>query len=180
MLPTTKISLDAKNAIRLSEIRRSDLPDFVQHLNDRDIYLATSRIPHPYRRSDGKDFLRSVRQATKKFGHPVHFAIRSESKQLIGVFGFDNLVYDHSVEIGYWLAKPHWSQGIMTDVVGAMCQYAIDAWNLVRIGARVRAGNVASARVLAKNRFQLEGLLRKAERKEDKFFNLQTFARIVE
>ena len=40
MLPTTKISLDAKNAIRLSEIRRSDLPDFVQHLNDRDIYLA--------------------------------------------------------------------------------------------------------------------------------------------
>ena len=66
----------------------------------------------------------------------------------------------------------------MTHVVGAGCQYAIGEWNLVRIGARVFEGNTASACVLAKNDFQLEGLMRKVEKKDDKFVNLQLFSRV--
>ena len=180
MLSTMKFSLDVKEGICLSEIRANDLTDFVRNLNDRDIYRTTARIPYPYRKSDGRKFFRLTRRATRKWGHPVHFAIRSESKELIGVFGFDKLVYDHSAEIGYWLAKSYWNRGVMTGVVGTMCRYAVDAWNLVRIAARVREGNEASARVLAKNQFQLEGLLRKAERKDGQFFDMQTFSRIVD
>lgn len=178
MTTTSAFHLNVNGAIHLSEIRATDVTAFVRYLNEREIYVQTSRIPHPYLKADAKKFLRIARQATKRFGHPVHFAIRDLQGQLIGACGFDNLVYDHSTEIGYWLAKPYWGQGIMTDVVGVICEYAINEWNLVRIAARVFEGNIASANVLCKNGFQLEGLLRKVERKDGQFFNLEIYSRV--
>ena len=175
---TASFHLNVNDSIYLSDIRSGDLSALVRFLDEWDIYRYTSRIPHPYLKPDAKKFLRLARQATRRFGHPIHFAIRNESAQLIGAVGFGKLVSGHSTEIGYWLAKPYWKQGIMTHVVGAACQYAMDEWNLVRIAARVFEGNTASACVLTKNGFQLEGLMRKVEKKDGKFVNLQLFSRV--
>ncbi len=41
--------------IHLSEVRPSDKDALVSHLNDRDIYDRTLRIPFPYTEKDAND-----------------------------------------------------------------------------------------------------------------------------
>ena len=173
---TSEVVIQVNDRIHLSEIRSSDKSAFVEHLNDKDICDRTLRIPHPYTKSDAEHFVGIVAEATAKHGHPVHFAIRDKPEQLIGGYGFDGLSYGHRAEIGYWLAKPYWGQGIMTDVVRAACDFAVEEWNLARITAHVFEFNGASARVLEKNGFEFEGLLRKHHKKDGKFLDSKLYA----
>jgi [ribosomal protein S5]-alanine N-acetyltransferase len=134
------------------------------------------RIPFPYSSVDAERFIAIAAAATAEYGHPVHFAIRAADGQLIGGLGFDQLVEGHRAEIGYWLARPYWGKGIMTDVVRTACALAESQWNLVRITAQVFEFNKASARVLEKCGFECEGLQRRHHRKDVKFLDAKLFA----
>lgn len=164
--------------VYLSALQPADKGALVEYLNDRDIYEATLRIPYPYAEADADRFLQLDADATAKHGHLVHFAIRDVSDALIGGCGFEGLAYGHRAEIGYWLAKPFWGQGIMTTVVRALCAYAFSEWNLVRITAHVFTFNKRSARVLEKNGFQFEGLLRKHHQKGGQFVDSLLYAKV--
>ena len=96
-------------------------------------------------------------------GDPSNWAIRNAEDHLIGGCGFNDFQMgkSHRAEIGYWLAKPFWGQGIMTAVVRRACQYAFEEFGLVKIIAHVNATNPASARVLEKCGFEQEGYLKK-------------------
>lgn len=161
--------------ISLTDFRPSDKAACVERIGDRDIYDRTLRIPHPFTEAHFNQWLGIVAAATEQHGEPVHFAIR-EGDSLIGSIGFDGLTKGHKAEIGYWLAKPWWGRGIMTAVVGAACEYAFARWQLVRITAHVFESNIASARVLEKNGFEFEGLLRKHHLKDGKFLDSRLFA----
>ena len=166
--------------IQLAELRSSDAKSLVGHLNDKDVYLGTLTIPFPYAAEDADRFLHAVRQATESFGHPVHFAIRQEDGQLLGVVGFEQLRHGHRAEIGYWLGRPFRGHGVMTEVVRAASAMAIKQWGLVRLTAHVFAFNAASARVLEKNGYQYEGLLRKHVHKDGRFIDAKLYALVVE
>ena len=94
------------NQIHLSEIHPSDKCAVVEHLNDRDIYDRTFRIPFPYTDADAEAFLARVAKATEQHGQPAHFAIRSADDVLIGGCGLNDFEIgkSHRAEIGYWLA----------------------------------------------------------------------------
>jgi RimJ/RimL family protein N-acetyltransferase len=171
-----EIRIQVNDRIHLSEIRPTDKADFVAYLDDKDIYNFTLRLPHPYTEADAEKFIEITAEATAKHGHPVRFAIRDESQNLIGGIGFDGLSSGHRAKIGYWLAKPLWGQGIMTDVVRSACAFAVGEWKLVRITAHVFAHNKASARVLEKNGFEFEGLLRKHHKKDGTFIDARLYA----
>jgi RimJ/RimL family protein N-acetyltransferase len=172
----TPFRLAVNERIHLSDIRESDKPAFVRLLNDREIYDRTLRIPFPYSAADAGRYLVVVEAATAKHGHPTQFAIRDESEELIGCLGFDALVDGHRAEIGYWLAPPYRGGGIMTDVVRAACEFAVAKWELVRITAHVFGFNQASARVLEKNGFELEGTLRKHIKKDGRLIDAKLYA----
>lgn len=167
----SELRIDVGQRIYLSAIRASDQGTLVTYLNDGQIYRNTLRIPSPYTFEDAGRFLRISADATERYGFPTHFAIRNPEGQLIGGCGFDGLVTGHRAEIGYWLARPYWGQGIMTDVVRAACARALADWNLVRVSALVFAFNAASVRVLEKNGFAYEGTLRKHCRKDGEFLD---------
>lgn len=171
-----EVHIAVNDGFHLSEIQPGDKAAFVKHLNDEDIYRSTLRIPYPYTEDDAVKFMGIVTEATAKHGHPVHFAIRDQDDQLIGGCGFDGLSYEHRAEIGYWLAKPYWGRGIMTEVVRSACDFALTEWKLVRITAHVFDFNQASARVLEKNGFEFEGLLRKHHRKDGEFLKSKLYA----
>jgi RimJ/RimL family protein N-acetyltransferase len=149
--------------IHLSEFQGSDKTALIAHLNDRDIYERTLRIPFPYTDASANEWLALVAKITEQQGQQVHFAIRKDDDALIGGCGFDGfqLGTSHRAEIGYWLAKPYWGRGIMTAVVQRLCQHAFDEFGLVKIIAHIFVGNSGSARVLEKCGFQEEGFLRK-------------------
>lgn len=163
--------------VHLSEFRSSDKAALIQHLNDRDIYDRTLRIPFPYTDAAADEWLALVAKITEQQGRPVHFAIRSADDALIGGCGFDGFQVGKSyrAEVGYWLAKPLWGRGIMTSVVQRLCRHAFDEFGLVKIAAHVFAHNPASARVLEKCDFQQEGFLHKHFLKDGQFLDARLF-----
>jgi ribosomal-protein-alanine N-acetyltransferase len=164
--------------VHLSEFQATDKLALIQHLNDRDIYNRTLRISFPYTDAAADEWLALVAKITQQQGRPVDFAIRSGNDALIGGCGFDGFQVgkSHRAEIGYWLAKPFWGQGIMTAVVQRMCQHAFEEFGLVKIIAHVFSHNPASARVLEKCGFQEEGFLRKHCLKDGQFIDARLFA----
>ncbi len=78
-------------------------------------------------------------------------------------------IHSHKDEIGYWLGKPFWNKGIMTDVIKKICSIGFNNFNLIRIEATVFTYNIPSKKVLEKAGFMPEGTLRKFYKKDQKF-----------
>jgi RimJ/RimL family protein N-acetyltransferase len=172
------VNFVVSDQVRLSEFQASDKDALIAHLNDRDIYDRTLRIPFPYTDADADEWLALVAKVTRQQGRPVHWTIRSADDALIGGCGFDGLQVgkSHRAEVGYWLARPLWGRGIMTAVVQRVCRHAFEEFGLAKITAHVFSHNPASARVLEKCGFQQEGLLRKHFLKDGQFFDARLFA----
>ena len=130
-----------------SLVTYADNPRVPEHLRDR--------FPSPYTRADGEAWL--------AVEHPANHAIEVDGAAVgsIGIhLGAD--VERRSAEIGYWLGEAYWGRGIVTEAVGAVTRWAIAEHDLLRVFANVFANNPASARVLEKNGYALEGRLRRA------------------
>ena len=141
---TQTITINDK--IELTEIRETDRLQFVKYLNNKEHYDYTLMIPSPYS------------EAEKKHGRVVNFAIRTEGVLIggIGLMTNEKPIAKHKAEIGYWLGKPFWGQGIMTEVARVFSDYWLDN-GFIRLEATVFVPNLASKRVLEKAGFTLEG-----------------------
>jgi [ribosomal protein S5]-alanine N-acetyltransferase len=67
----------------------------------------------------------------------------------------------HRLEFGYVLARPWWGQGLMTEVLTEVVQWAMAQPTIFRIGAVCDVENVRSARVMEKAGLVREGVLRR-------------------
>lgn len=159
----TQLKITVREGVHLSGIQQTDKPALLEHLDSRDVYNSTLNIPHPYTETDADWWIDKRIEHTKRIGREVSFAIRDDEGKLIGVVSADSFEpgTSHRAEIGYWLARAWWGQGVMTDAVRAYVRYAFDELQLLRLTAHVFEFNVGSARVLEKNGFKLEGRLRK-------------------
>jgi [ribosomal protein S5]-alanine N-acetyltransferase len=173
---TTSILINDK--IELTEIRESDKSQLIRYLNDLTIFNNTLMIPHPYTAESADFYLNLCRNAEKSNGFVTNFAIRDRaSGNLIG--GCGRFVKDiHKDEIGYWLAEPFRSQGIMSAVINGFCEHLFDTTDLIRIEAIVFVENMASAKTLEKADFQREGLLRKYVVKNGEMKDVFMYARL--
>lgn len=153
-----------------------DLDALVEHADDAQVSRGTSdRFPHPYTREDGIAFLAG---RVVDLSAPV-FAITLDG-QVVGGIGVRTLTGERRIgaEFGYWLGRRHWGRGVMTSVVAAFAPWAIDALALQRLQATVLDFNHGSARVLEKNGFVEEGVLRRAVCKRGAVHDLRMFARL--
>jgi [ribosomal protein S5]-alanine N-acetyltransferase len=178
MFPGATMTIFVNDQVCLSEFRSSDKPALIEHLNDRDIYDRTLRIPFPYTAADADEWLSLYAKATEQHGQSAHFAIRTGDDALIGGCGLNDFEVgkSHRAEVGYWLAKGCWGRGVMTAVVQRLCQHAFEEFGLAKIIAHVVTHNPASARVLEKCGFVQEGLLRKHYLKDGQFIDVKLFA----
>jgi RimJ/RimL family protein N-acetyltransferase len=172
------VNILVNEQVRLTEVRSSDKPALVEHLNDKEIYDRTLRIPYPYTDTNAEEWLAIFAKATQQQGRPVNWAIRNAEDHLIGACGFNDFQMgkSHRAEMGYWLAKPFWGKGIMTAVVRRACRYAFEEFGLVKITAQVRSTNAASARVLEKCGFEQEGYLKKHYLKDGRNLDARLYA----
>lgn len=65
-----------------------------------------------------------------------------------------------ALEIGYWVARDRWGQGIATEVAGALTRVAFEVMKADRVEIRVAPENTRSLAVPRKLRFTEEGTLR--------------------
>lgn len=168
--------------IYLSGISFSDKPAMLEYLSTRDVHITTLNMPYPYTEADADGWIKKRMDHTQRVRREVSFAIRDENGKMIGAVGADSLEpgVEHRAEIGYWLAKPHWGRGIMTDAVRAYTGYAFDELHLSKLVAHVFEFNNASARVLEKNGFILEGRLRKHFRKNGELLDARVYGLLKE
>ncbi|MBC7775919.1 MAG: GNAT family N-acetyltransferase [Phycisphaerae bacterium] len=169
--------------LALTPFKPGDKLNLIRYLNDRVICQNTASIPFPYAASDADAWLILVNEICEKFGFTCNWAIRHAEHGMIGSIGFfmKSGAQGHFDEIGYWLAEPFRGQGIMTDVIAALCVWLFENRPaLVRIQAKVYPYNPASARVLEKAGFEREGYLRKAVLKSGTLIDVILMARIRE
>ena len=86
-------------------------------------------------------------------------------------------VYCKDAEVGYLLLTNKWSKGIMTESVKQICSMAFSQLDIVRITGLVYEPNIASQRVLEKNDFILEGIMKNAVFKNNNIYDLYVYGK---
>jgi RimJ/RimL family protein N-acetyltransferase len=152
----------------LSPVEWNDREALVEHLQARAISRNTFYIPYPYSTEDAETWIEQRIAHRQDQPAPVTFALRAPDGTLVGVVGADDLEVgtSHRANIGYWLAKPYWGRGLMTEAVRRYTEYAFERLEVVRLTAEVFTWNDASRRVLEKVGFRQEGYFRKHRKKE--------------
>ena len=140
--------------------RQSDAESIARYANDPDVSAnLRDTFPFPYVLSDAEGYIRECIEKEETQLCRV-IVVDGEAVGSVGVFPKTD-IYRRSAELGDWLGKPFWGRGIMTAAVAEICREAFRRFDIVRIEAEINARNIASRRVVEKNGFTLEGVLRK-------------------
>ncbi len=117
----------------------------------------TRAFPSPYTPLDAEKWLA---HATSD-GPAHHYAIEI-GRALAGGIGYEPRTGERGANaiFGYWLGETYWGRGIGTDAAGTLADHALASGTVSRLEATVFVANAASARVLQKCGFSLEGTLR--------------------
>ena len=141
-----------------------DAEDIAASANNLDVTRYLAVVPYPYSVKDARDFIRRRRKKANR--NPYNFGITlKQSGKIVGMIGFTGLdKFSGKADVGYWLGKKYWRQGIVTEAMEAIVKFAFRKLKLVRLQAEVYVENKASANLLKKLGFKKEGLKRKGAR----------------
>lgn len=126
---------------------KGDAPALFRAIADPDIVRNLASAPWPYGLTD----------AERLVSHPYNteeprlFIFREDTSppELIGVAGLDRMPTGE-VELGYWIAKPHWNRGYASEAGRQMIEIARTDLKLPRLVAGYFIDNPASGHVLRK------------------------------
>lgn len=156
------------NLVSLRPVTMDDAPRIAELANDWGIGRFTSdRFPFPYALADAERFIGHVTSP----GHP-NFGVVDGTGQLVGMAGVFPGEADGShhgtLRIGYWLGRAAWGRGLASAALALLLPLVWADPTLAhvrRIEAQVAGCNGASAAVLMKHGFTLEGRARQAVQK---------------
>ncbi|HYF55907.1 MAG TPA: GNAT family N-acetyltransferase [Salinarimonas sp.] len=139
--------------------RQADAQAVVALAGDKEVADMTAVMPHPYPPHEAEAFVLRARRGNTD-GTSLSLAITPKDRPgtLIGVVGIRGPREDEpGPTIGFWLGRPHWGRGIMTEAARAL----VDAWFAYTpadaLHATARVVNPASRRVLEHCGFAHEG-----------------------
>jgi RimJ/RimL family protein N-acetyltransferase len=156
--------------------RAGDAPALAQHADDREVWRnLRDRFPHPYRLADAEQWIRGSRS-----GAPSPTWVITVEDRAIGAISLHpgEDVHRRDAEIGFWLGRAWWGRGIASAAVPVVTRHAFEQLGCRRVHACVFAWNLASARVLAKSGYQLEGRLRRAICKDGQQIDAELWAHV--
>jgi RimJ/RimL family protein N-acetyltransferase len=153
--------MTAADRVTLREWRRADINAVASYANNRKLWInMRDRLPYPYTCAHARAWIAHCAAQT---GPATQFAIDLDGSA-VGAIGFERFsdVHRLGAEIGYWVGEPFWGKGIATAAVIRATEYGFATLGLVRIQAMVFEWNMASARVLEKVGYVLEGRMRRS------------------
>lgn len=135
---------------------KEDAPALFAAIADEGIVRNLASPPWPYSLADAEAFLATERRPDE----PCFLLFRRTlgAPELIGTAGLGRKP-SGQVELGYWIARPHWGLGYATEAAAAVVAIARDALRLDRLIAGHFLDNPASGRVLQKLGFRPIGLV---------------------
>jgi ribosomal-protein-alanine N-acetyltransferase len=169
----------AVDGLTLRRWRAADLAALVRYANNWNVWInLKDRFPYPYTDADARAW---IAHCDTRTGEATNVAIDWQG-EAIGGLGLDPHLDVHRLmaTVGYWLGEPFWGRGFATHALRAFSAYAFSTFDLHRLQATVFDWNVASARVLEKAGYTLEGRLRHSIIKDGRIADTLLYARLRE
>lgn len=133
-----------------------DLDRCAELLGDYEVAKMLSRVPYPYDLEQGRQYLARSVQRWKNVAEAdeLGFHVDHEGK-LIGGLGFKKL--QETPEIGYWLGRPYWGKGYMSEALRAAVGWVFENTGHERLACEAMTENPASIKVMEKAGFRAVG-----------------------
>lgn len=143
--------------LTLRPLQLGDAARFSEYMSDTDIARMTGSFPRHFPQLSAEFRIMHMRSQRDR-GLSYNYAItKTDEDKLIGVMDIWRSPPDEIFEIGYWVAKPFWGQGIATNAAHLIINAAKDTLRITRLKAGVFEDNPASIRVLEKLGFKRQG-----------------------
>lgn len=146
-MPTLPTTMTAPR-LRLRTPVPADVQRIASFIGEWDVARMLARVPFPYAESDARTWVSNV--------VPGEHWVLVHANGVIGVIGLEAKGPD-GIELGYWLAKPFWGRGLMTEAARAVLAAAQAAPACPPILCSHFDDNVASQKVIAKLGFTPTG-----------------------
>lgn len=169
--------LELNDAFLLREHDLKDIDAFYTYYTNPNVgkhILATS----PTSRSEAESEIHYCRNLFR-FKRGIYWTIADKSNDvMVGAIGITINNFNRRGELHYDLDESYWNQGIISSAIHVAANYAFNVMGLIRIEAITVPENLASQRVLLKNHFKHEGLLRHYKFFQNRPVNIDLFATI--
>lgn len=152
--------------MKLRKFKLSDAERVAALLGDKAVSEWTVNIPYPYSASDAAEWIKRTAASDEK--NPFAVELNGELVACVAYWPHG----ENAVEVGYWVGKEYWGQGIATASVQMLL--SDESFPETReVVAKVMNGNIGSERVLLNCGFEFlrECIVTKQGRKIDgRFF----------
>ena len=152
----------------------ADAADVYECCNDYDVIKTTLGLPWPYEKEMAQGWIENQKERQSK-GLSFEFAIclKDEPNKVIGCVSLLGINQNAKrAELGYWVCKPLWKQGIATEAAKGMLKWGFKTLGLHSVIARYFDINPASGRVMAKCGMTYVGTIRDHEVRFGKYHNV--------
>jgi RimJ/RimL family protein N-acetyltransferase len=167
--------------LRLRALEPSDASTIQQAANERKIADTMISLPFPYPVGEAERYLakQQIRQQSRQ---SITYIIEGKVKRnFLGLIEVRDINIEHfQAELSFWIVVKEWGKGYMSEAVQAILRYGFEILELNRLYAYHMLRNQATSRVLAKNGFTREGVLRQRVWKWDKFEDVALWAILKE
>ena len=140
------MKLETKRLI-LRPWREDDAEDLYKYASDPDVGLPAGWQPHTSV-ENSRDIIKNVLSAEETYA-----VCLKEDGKAIGSVGFhraDLAEKEDEYELGYWIGKPFWGQGLIPEASREMLRHAFEDLGMARVWCGYYDGNVKSRRVQEK------------------------------
>jgi ribosomal-protein-alanine N-acetyltransferase len=160
----------------LRRLSVSDAPHLFHILSDPEVARFSGRRPLQ-RMNDAVEVLRDVGLdfATRR---AIRWGVSSgEHGKIVATVGMHNWDKQHRhISVGFDVARDRWGEGIATEAVGAVVEFAFDQLGVHRIEADVISSNEPCLAVLERIGFEREGRLKERMYMDGTFHDIDILA----
>lgn len=155
------IRVDENISLRQHEPKKDARPLWEIYCDEENFkYFSGYRKPHDWNEEGA---IRAEESRIKGFKGKREYSwvvtLNGEVVGQIQLFNFTN--HNTCAEVGYFIKRKYWNQGINTKVLKAVCKFGFRVMGFERIEAIAHVDNIGSNRTLQKAGFTKEGMLRK-------------------
>ena len=161
----------------LRPLNSADAPSIQEKVSVRAIADTTISIPHPYPNGEAERYITRQLDASEA-GYAITFGLERKSHSgICGILEVREIEQEHAqAELSFWVAADLWGQGYMSEALKPVIAFGFNHLSLNRLYAYHMLRNPGSGKVLQKNGFVQEGVLRQRVRKWGVFEDVALWA----
>lgn len=156
MKPYKKMPVITFDHFQLRTIVKKDYKDMFDYGKDEEVtsFLSWGPFTSPV---EAKQAIKTIFYPRIRKSLPRGYAIIDlEKHKMIGTIDFHTKPKDkNGAEVGYVIAKPYWGQGVMTKALSHLIDVGFNHLGYDVIYIRHLSRNIASQKVILKNKFKL-------------------------